>query len=452
MSSIKLNFALHEAQQEIYNDPARFKVVAAGRRFGKTFLALIMCIIVALQERNRYGDPYPMQAEVLYIGVTLEQARRNAWKLLKMLAEPVIMQDKNGRPMVHENNSTVTLLNGVTIRLLGMDSPDAARGMSIRYAVLDEYAQMPEMVFPEIIRPALMDTGGGALFIGTPKGRNHFFELFYRTQKGDRGPDWKAFNYSSARNTFLRAEELVAAEAELTNGSEHLRQQEILANFMEPVGNVLMPANFPIDSNEPTEGAWKIAVDLAGFVKDADRGREIRQRDDTAIAIVKVHPVDMSAKSRYMAYGWWVKKVIAGKWDVRSTAALIAQAMRDHPGAELGIEQGALHAAVEPYLREYFNEYGLPYAVTELKHGNQNKQDRIRWALDGRSTKGRIKIAKGDWNEEFYDQVGNFPSPRVRDDYIDAISYVDQMSETVYYDMDSLNDYQFVPMDEIAGY
>lgn len=411
-----------------------------------------MCIVEAMREVNRYGDKFPEQAEVLYIGVTLEQARRNAWKLLKQLADPVIGVDKNGRQLIHENNSTVTLVNGVTIRLLGMDNPDAARGMSVRFAVLDEYAQMPEMVFPEIIRPALMDTAGGALFIGTPKGRNHFFHLFYAAEKGERGADWAAFNFSSARNTFLRAEELASTADEYTNGSEHLQLQEIYAKFLEPAGNILKPANFPIRKAEPSGGSWKIAIDLGGFVKDADRGKELRQKDDTAIAIVKVHPVDESATSRYMSHGWWVKEVIAGKWDIRSTAALIARAVKEHPGAELGIEQGVLHAAVEPYLREYFAEYGLPYVVTELKHGNVAKPDRIRWALDGRSTKGRITIAPGAWNEEFYDQVGNFPSARVHDDYIDAIAYVDQMQETSFYDVDLLNDIQFSPIDAIAGY
>jgi hypothetical protein len=452
MSAVKLNFALHEAQQEIYNHPARFKVAACGRRFGKTWLALIMCIVEGLREKGRYGDPIPSHSEVVYIGVTLEQARRNAWKMLKTLAGPVIGVDKTGRKLIHENNSTVQLVNGVTIRLLGMDTPDAARGMDLRFAVLDEYAQMPEEVFPEIIRPALMVSGGGSLFIGTPKGRNHFFEIFYSAMKGELGDEWKAFNFSSARNTCIRPEELASTIEDITRGSSFLRKQEIDANFLEPSGDILKPGNFIRHDEEPRDGEWKITVDLAGFVKSGTSGRDLKVKDYHAIAITKVYPVDQSASSRYMAYGWWIKDIQYGKWDVRTTAQKIVQALRDHPGAELGIEQGAYKDHIEGYLEQYAHEYSVPLQVTELKHRNNNKQDRIRWALDGRSSKGRILYASGEWNEEFLDEVGNFPSPRVHDDLIDAVAYVDQLSESTHYDIEYVNSICAEPLDVISGY
>jgi hypothetical protein len=451
MSAVKLNFALHEAQQTIYNHPARFKVAACGRRFGKTWLALVMCVVEALKEKGRYGDPIPKHSEVVYIGVTLEQARRNAWKMLKQLAGPVIGTDKNGRKLIHENNSTVTLVNGVTIRLLGMDTPDAARGMDLRFAVLDEYAQMPEEVFPEIIRPALMVSGGGALFIGTPKGRNHFFEIFYAAKNGELGDDWTAFNYSSARNTTIRAEELASTIEDITRGSDYLRKQEIDASFLEPTGDILKPENFKFRQDEPKDGEWKISVDLAGFVRAGTSGRDLKVKDYHAIAITKVHPVDESATSRYMAYGWWVKDIKYGKWDVRYTAQQIILALRDHPGAELGIESGAYRDHIQGYLEEYALEYGVPLQVTELKHRNTAKQDRIRWALDGRSTKGRITLKPGEWNNEFLDEVGNFPSPRVHDDLIDAVAYVDQLSESTHYNLDYVNQIGADMPDEMVG-
>ena len=410
-----------------------------------------MCVVEGLREVGRYGDPIPAHSEVVYIGVTLEQARRNAWKMLKTLAGPVIGVDKNGRKLVHENNSTVTLVNGVTIRLLGMDTPDAARGMDLRFAVLDEYAQMPEEVFPEIIRPALMVSGGGALFIGTPKGRNHFFEIFYEAKKGERGKDWEAFNYSSARNTTIHAEELASTIEDITRGSSFLQKQEIDASFLEPSGDILKPSNFlPLDE-EPRDGEWKITVDLAGFVKAGTSGRDLKVKDFHAIAITKVFPVDQSASSRYMAYGWWIKDIIYGKWDVRTTAQKIIQALRDHPGAELGVEAGAYKDHIQGYLEEYALEYGVPLQVTELKHRNTAKQDRIRWALDGRSSKGRIFYKHGQWNEEFFDEVGNFPSPRVHDDLIDAVAYVDQLSESTHYNIEYVNSLGAEMAPELVG-
>lgn len=438
---ISINFSLHAAQQEIFDSAARFKVCACGRRFGKSWLAIVMCILWGLREKNDYGDALSEHSEVVYIGTTLEQARRNVWNLLKKLADPVIAVDGTGRKMIHENTSVITLVTGVRIRLLGMDDPDAARGMSLRFAVLDEYAQMPANVFPEIIRPALIDSRGNALFIGTPKGRNHFYALYREVLRGERGPLWAAFNYSSTRNTTLDPDELIAAVEDLTHGSSYLHQQEIEANFLEPSGSVLRPGDFIFSDKEPQDGEWKIAVDLGGF-SSTDGGRktsEIKQRDDHAIAIVKVHPVDPSATSRYMAYGWWVKDIIYGKWGVRETALKIAQACLDHPGAELGIEKGALKNAVEPYLMEYFNEYGIRQPVTELRHNNRAKADRIRWALEGRSQKQRIMINRGTWNAEFLDQAGNFPSPNVHDDLIDALAYVDQMAESTHYDIDYVN-------------
>lgn len=450
MSAISLNFGLHEAQQEIYNHPSRFKVVAAGRRFGKTYLAVILCIVNALKTHNDYGDELDDTSEVIYVGVTLEQARRNAWNLFKKLADPVIAVDKNGRKMIHENTSLITLVNGVRIRLLGMDNPDAARGMKLRYAVLDEYADMPAGAFPEIIRPALIDCRGGALFIGTPKGRNHFFEAFRLALSGENSL-WGGFNFSSTRNSFLSADELLDATEELTRGSDFLYRQEIEANFLEPGGDILRPENFVRSDKDPApgQGEWKIAVDLAGFVTDA---KQIKQRDSHAIAIVKVFPVEIN-DGRSMATAWWIKEIKWGQWDVRTTAYHIAQAIADYPGAEVGIEKGALKNAVEPYLRDYLQEYGLRMNITELRHNNQSKHDRIRWALEGRSQKGRIYYAyDGQWTSEFMDQAGNFPSKNVHDDLIDAVAYIDQMCEVAHFDMDYVNSIGGELIDVYAGY
>ena len=175
----QLQFNLHAAQTEIHAHPARFKIVAAGRRFGKTVFSVIRCFEEALATTNALGIELDDSSEVIYVGIDREQAKRNAWPYFKKFAQEI--EGVTGLSVrLLEKTSLIELpqeLGGCRIRLLGMDDPDAARGMKIRFAVLDEYADMPPRVWPEIIRPALADVRGGALFIGTPKGRNHFYAL-----------------------------------------------------------------------------------------------------------------------------------------------------------------------------------------------------------------------------------------------------------------------------------
>lgn len=449
MSDLRVSFALHEAQQEIHNAAARFAVVVAGRRFGKTTYAIIRGIIEGLLETNARGVALADDSEVLYIGTTLEQARRNAWNLLKKYADPVIRLDSAGRKMIFENQSYVVLVTGVRIRLLGMDNPDSARGMKIRFAILDEYAQMPETVWPEIIRPALMDTQGGALFIGTPKGRNHFFKLFHEVKKGLRGPEWAAFNYSSFANTFMSRKEVESAAIELTRGTPHLMAQEIEAKFTEPGGEIFNPGMFPIREDEPTSGSYHIAVDLAGFIESREG---ITQRDESAIAVVKVFPLEGRRSNSFLSHGWWVRDIIHGQWDVRTTAFNILQAAVKYQVQRVGIESGALKNAVSGYLNEYIRDFNRPLHLEDLHHNNRSKHDRVRWALEGRAQKGRIFLAPGDWNEEFIAQACGFPSRLVHDDLIDAVAYIDQMATNTMYDVEALESIRFEPMDDASGY
>lgn len=439
----ELRVSLHPAQQVIHQSPARFKVVAAGRRFGKTFYAVENALIEGLKAVNTFGSPIGPDSEVAYIGVDREQAKRNAWNLLKELGRPVI-------EMAHENNVVATLVNGVRIRLLGMDNPDAARGLKLRYAILDEYADMPENVWKEIIRPALMDTQGGALFIGTPKGKNHFYQLFLNSltnpeveQNGEiirPYAEYEAFNFSSADNPTLKATELSSMAWEYANGSEDLLKQETEAKFISKGGKIFSADQFPISKVEPEDGTYYVAVDLSGFAKESQKSHaELRKRDETAIAVVKVGPK-----------GWWVKEIQHGQWGVRETALRIVKAGFDHQ-ASVGIESGALANAVAPYLEEYQNQFNRWLNIIPLTHGNNRKWDRIQWALQGRAQKGQITLNEGDWTDKLIDQAVDFPDRRSHDDLLDALAYIDQMAEVIHFDLDGLPK-GFEPMDVDSGY
>ena len=171
-----LQFQLLPWQQEVFADKTRFKVVAAGRRCGKSRLAATTLLIEGLR--------CPAGSAVLYVAPTNGQARQIIWNVLLDLGREVIAGS-------HVNNQDITLINGATIYVRGADRPDTLRGVSLTYAVLDEVADIKPEAWEQVIRASLSDKKGRGLFIGTPKGRNWFFDLFKLGQTSE-DPDWKS--------------------------------------------------------------------------------------------------------------------------------------------------------------------------------------------------------------------------------------------------------------------
>jgi phage terminase large subunit len=206
-----LNVKLHKAQLEIFHASHRFKVVAAGRRFGKSRLAAWILLIKALQSPEK---------DVFYVAPTFQQAKDIMWAMLKELGHEVIVA-------AHENTGVLTLVNGRKIALKGSDRPDTLRGVGLYYVVIDEYASMKPNVWEQIIRPALADVKGGALFIGTPAGRNHFWDLYKYADEAE-DDEWVAFHYTSYDNPFLDPTEIEAAKKTL---SSFAFRQEFMSSF-----------------------------------------------------------------------------------------------------------------------------------------------------------------------------------------------------------------------------
>lgn len=172
----------------------------AHRRAGKTVAAVQRLILSALNAKRE-------AARCAYIAPTFGQAKDVAWEYIKRLAAPVLQ----GEP--HETELRVTLVNGAVIRLYGAENYDRMRGLYFDDAVLDEYADMDPRVWPEVVRPALSDRQGRALFIGTPKGRNLFWSVYDRAQ-GD--PDWTALMLRASESGLLPSSELDAARRDMT--------------------------------------------------------------------------------------------------------------------------------------------------------------------------------------------------------------------------------------------
>jgi hypothetical protein len=208
---------LTKAQSSIFRDPARFKVVVAGRRFGKTVLALWVLIALAYLKKNSI---------CWYTAPTYRQAKQIAWKMLIGFLPPEAVTSRN------ETDLTITLLNNSTISLRGADNYDSLRGVGLDALVLDEYADMAAEVWTEVLRPSLSDKLGTALFIGTPAGFNHLYDLWI---EADGKPDWKAWQFTTADGGHVPPAELEAARLDL---DERTYKQEYEASFASLTGRV----------------------------------------------------------------------------------------------------------------------------------------------------------------------------------------------------------------------
>ena len=414
-----LNVSLLPWQQKVWNDPIRFQVIAAGRRTGKSRLAAWKLIIEGLAATK---------GSVFYVAPTQGQARDIMWDMLLELGNPVIASS-------HVNNLQIKLVNGATIALKGADRPETMRGVSLKFLVMDEYADMKPEVWEQILRPALADQKGSAMFIGTPMGRNHFYDLYTYACVSD-DDTFAGYHFTSYDNPLLDNAEIEAAKKSMSTFSF---RQEFMASF-EAQGSELFKEDYiKFDDEEPKGGEYYIAVDLAGFADVQKVTTKTKRLDQTAISVVKASE-----------NGWWVANIIHGRWGVEETARRIFEAVRDYRPIAVGIEKGALKNAVFPYLNDQMKKNQRFFRIEELTHGNKKKTDRIVWALQGRFEHGTITLNKGSWNSQFLDELFQFPNQLVHDDLIDSLAYVDQLAKIAYaFDYEE-DDYQF--LDKYSGY
>jgi phage terminase large subunit len=201
-------------QQHIADDLSRFKVVVAGRRFGKSYLSM---------REICYRARIPNQ-EIFYLTTSYRAAKMILWKPLKRR-----LLDLRWANKINETEMSIQLKNGSTISLKGAEDPDRLRGVSLSYCVIDEAADCKlETLWGEVVRPALADQQGGAMFIGTPKGRsNPFFDLYnYAKDAGHK--DWAAWQYTTLEGGFVTETEINAARQDM---SEKQFKQEFEASF-----------------------------------------------------------------------------------------------------------------------------------------------------------------------------------------------------------------------------
>lgn len=259
---------LHDKQLEVANDTHRFRVICAGRRWGKSTLAQLIILQWALQNSGLYWIVSP----------TYRAGKMVHWKALKQIIP---------RSWIFKTNEvelSITLRNpkqpseaGSVIELKGAENPDALRGVKLRGLVIDEIASIRnwDWLWDEVLRPTLTDYEAPALFISTPKGFNHFYELYLAGQTGSQF--YRSWRFTSYDNPYIPKAEIDAARKELTEDTFY---QEYMADFRKFTGlvykafdrtlHVIQPFDIPdswaiyrgIDfgSTNPTACVW-VAVD-----------------------------------------------------------------------------------------------------------------------------------------------------------------------------------------------
>jgi len=240
---------LHRGQRAIFDDPHRFKAVSAGRRFGKTKLGALMCFAVAAQRGRAW-----------WVAPTFGIAQIG-WRMMRQLAAQV------PGVTIRESERMITLPTGGTVQIKSADNPDSLRGEGLDFVVLDECAFLKPETWTEVLRPALADKQGGALFISTPKGRNWFWNIH---QRANYDAAWKSFHFTSYDNPFVAKAELDATKEQLP---ERVYRQEILAEFLEDGGGVFRNVAACMDAPDAPEvgnHAGHIIVAGCDWAREAD--------------------------------------------------------------------------------------------------------------------------------------------------------------------------------------
>ena len=209
---------LTKPQSKVIKDKARFRVLITGRRFGKTYLAINELAKFASRSKQK----------VWYVAPTYRQAKQICWNELKER----LIQHKWVKT-INNSDLTIILKNNSSITLRGADNEQSLRGVGLNFLVMDEFADIHKEAWYEVLRPTLSDTGGHALFCGSPRGfGNWSYELF---KQGESNKEWQSFKYTTLEGGQVSSEEIEQAKQDL---DVRTFQQEYEATFVNYSGMI----------------------------------------------------------------------------------------------------------------------------------------------------------------------------------------------------------------------
>ena len=258
VQTISTGFTPRPLQATIYNELKRFNVLVLHRRFGKTVLSI--CEMIDRAFRNTKKNP-----QYAYVAPTYGQAKRVAWEYLKDFTRNIPVASPNEADLRIDIQRPESE-DKIRLMLMGAENPGGIRGIYLDGVVLDEFAEMDPTAWSQVIRPALSDRLGWAIFIGTPKGQNHFWDIYNQAKQN---PDWYVRIYRASETQVIPDSELEAAKREMT---EEEYEQEFECSFTATLvgsyyGKLLEKADkegritrVPYDPIAPVDTYWDLGI------------------------------------------------------------------------------------------------------------------------------------------------------------------------------------------------
>jgi len=373
---------LHPAQLEIVKSPARFRVVSAGRRFGKGHLVINEAF--ARASRGKFCR-FVAQSYA-------SDGYQSAWRYAANIASQI----PGVTTHLQKRWFDLSAVGGGWVQFRTAEEPDGLRGEGIDFVAFDEAAHIPqmEMLWEQCVRASLMDRQGGAWFISTPKGFNYFNTLH---AKAGHEPGWASFQFPTESNPHIAPEEIATLRKSLP---ALVARQEIDAEFVSLAGALFKRENVHILEREPEGVAWVRSWDTAATTNttsDYTAGARVGLSDDGTFVVAHI------VRDRLE----WPDAVRL----IGNTARTDGQSIRQ--GIEVvGTNVGVLQTIQrEPTLLDLCFE-----RIAVLK-------DKLTRALPlvARSEQGKFAIVRGNWNQTFLDELGAFPEG-AHDDMVDACS------------------------------
>ena len=310
----------------------RFAVLVCHRRFGKTVGTVNEMIKKAILNEKKA----PVYA---YVAPFRNQAKRVAWEYLKYYTNPIPNRTVNESELYIELPTRHARSPGARLYIIGADHPDALRGIYLDGVILDEYADIKPELWGGVIRPALADREGWAVFIGTPKGQNQFYEMYQHTEKSN---GWYSCLYRGDETGIFSAEELADMRSQMTD-MEY--RQEILCDFTASASDVVIPIDLV------TEAANRLLKDEDVLGQPVILGVDVaRFGDDRTVLCIR--------------QGLWLKEVrtFTGLSTMEVASRVIDCINQHHPHATF-VDAGEMGAGVIDRLRQ------LRYQVSEVNFG-----------------------------------------------------------------------------------
>jgi len=390
---------LHPAQLTVAQSKARFRILVAGRRFGKTRLGTTLCLAKAMEGKNAWwvAPTYAMALE--------------GWKTVRDLAGKYGME-------VKESEKTVYTKAGGFVTVRTADNPDRLRGAGLDLVVLDECAFIKEQTWKEVLRPTLTERKGGALFISTPKGIQNWFKRLW--DDAENNEEWERWQFSSYDNPMIDRKELATAKKEI---GSFLFSQEYEAEFVEQSGGLFKSEWLKYYTKETiTEFNENGNYEDYIYIKTAESS--VRQKD-----LKIMTTVDLATSTKESAdytvvttigvdknNNIYVLDVIRNRIEAPDVVKLLEQVYDKWNPRFIGVDRAGFQLALIQIIRR---QTGLP--IVELK-ADRDKLSRAL-PLSAKMEAGMVFFPNDAlWYSDLEKELLQFPAGD-HDDQVDSLAY-----------------------------